>query len=176
MPTSRLTGTYSILAINIATEVGVHLLLPPPSLRLKKPTISTISFYFCLSYDSNNSTHHHHQGCVELNNKLIFVHPIVTLIVTPFPSQYGIINSSRDTFTPYSDVIKKVPHFEVTSSLFWQLTKTATVLSLYIVSHLFPLMNHHLWLNRSGSHITVATTLTGVRHLYLFYFASYINQ
>ncbi len=45
-----------------------------------------------------------------------------------------------------------------------------------IVSHFFPVMSHHLWRNLSGFHITVATTLTGVRHLYLFYFAMNINR
>ncbi len=44
-----------------------------------------------------------------------------------------------------------------------------------IVSHFFPLMSHHLWWNWSGCHVTVATPFMGVRHLYLFYFASYIN-
>ncbi len=41
---------------------------------------------------------------------------------------------------------------------------------------LFPLMSHHLSRNRSGFQVTVATTLTYVQHLYLLYFALYINR
>ncbi len=75
-----------------------------------------------MSYDTYNSTHHH-QGCVDPNNKLIVVYPIVTHVVTPLASQCDIINSLCGTLTSHFDVIWKVLHFEVTSSSFWQRTK-----------------------------------------------------
>ncbi len=62
--------------------------------------------------------HIHHQGCVDPNNKLIVVYPIVTHVVTLLSSQCDVINSSRGTLTSHCDVIWKILHFEVRSSSF----------------------------------------------------------
>ncbi len=50
---------------------------------------------------------HHHQGCVDPNNKLIFVYPIVTHVVTPLSLQFDIIDSSCGTFMSHCAVIRE---------------------------------------------------------------------
>ncbi len=96
----------------------------------KKKKLHNRFCYSCMSYDNYNSTHHR-QGCIDPNNKFISVYLIVTHVVTPLSSQCDIIDLSHGTLTSHCDVIQKVLQFEVRSPSFLQLTKTATVQSLY---------------------------------------------
>ncbi len=55
-------------------------------------------------YD-NDFSKHHHQGCVDLNNKLIFVYIFATHVVTPLSLQCDVIDSSRGTLMSHCDII-----------------------------------------------------------------------
>ncbi len=129
---------------------GVQPLLQP---TFKKKLIWQL--VFSRLPNDNNFAKHHHQGCVELSD---------AFVVAVWRHRYVVWHT-------YVSLWRNLEGSSLWRQIFNILTASLNSYSFRVYSKsLFPLMSHHLW-----SQVTVATTLTGVRHLYLLYFALYIN-